>query len=209
MRPLTDTLPKPLLKVAGKPLIQYHLEKLAKAGFDNIVINHAWLGEKIEQALGDGAQFDLNIRYSSEGDALETAGGIINALPLLCPSEKHQVFTVINGDVFCDFELSSLPNELAPGHAHLMLVNNPAHNPKGDFALENGYLKLHGNKFTFSGVAVYHKDFFAGLSVKKMPLAPLLREQIGLNNVTGHLHRGKWCDVGTPERLQQLNNSEE
>ena len=208
MRPLTDNLPKPLLEVAGKPLIEYHIEKLVAAGIRHIVINHAWLGDKIEAQLGDGSRFGVRISYSAEGTALETAGGIVNALPLLCPTDSEQTFWVLNGDVFCDVDLGSLPQTLAPGHGHLLMVNNPEHNPEGDFAIADGFLALEGTKYTFSGIAAYHRAFFDGLSPEKLPLAPILRKQIAQKKVTGQVHEGIWCDVGTPQRLQQLNESE-
>lgn len=202
MRPLTDNLPKPLLKVAGKMLIEYHLEKLKAAQITEVVINHAWLGEKIEQALGDGSRYGLTIHYSPEVEALETAGGIINALPLLGNSE----FIVINGDIFCDYELSSLPSSLS-GLAHLLLVGNPEHHLEGDFALTNsGLLEQTGeNKQTFSGIGVYHADLFKGYPRGKLALAPILRKAMDQQQVTGEFYQGIWHDVGTPERLSELD----
>ncbi len=201
MRPLTDNLPKPLLKVAGKMLIEYHLEKLKAAQITEVVINHAWLGEKIEQALGDGTRYGLTIHYSPEVEALETAGGIINALPLLGNSE----FIVINGDIFCDYELSSLPSSLS-GLAHLLLVENPEHHLEGDFALTNsGLLEQTGeNKQTFSGIGVYHADLFKDYPRGKLALAPILRKAMDQQQVTGEFYQGIWHDVGTPERLSEL-----
>ena len=166
MRPLTDTTPKPLLQVGGKMLIEYHLEKLKQANITDVVINHAWLGEKVEQALGDGSRYGLNIQYSAEGEALETAGGIIKALPLL----GNGAFIVINGDIFCDYDAPSL---LAPisGLAHLLLVDNPEHNPEGDFELtELGEVQQTGeNKLTFSGIGIYHPDLFKKMEKGKLP----------------------------------------
>ena len=205
MRPLTDNLPKPLLKVAGKMLIEYHLEKLKAAQVTEVVINHAWLGEKIEQALGNGSRYGLTIRYSPEVEALETAGGIINALPLLI-DERNNEFIVINGDIFCDYELSNLPSSLS-GLAHLLLVENPEHHLQGDFALTNsGLLEQTGeNKQTFSGIGVYHADLFKDYPKGKLALAPILRKAMDQQQVTGEFYQGIWHDIGTPERLSELD----
>lgn len=202
MRPLTDSVPKPLLPVAGKPLVQYHLEKLAAAGVTEIVINHAWLGEQIEAALGDGSQCGINIHYSAEGEALETAGGIIKALPLL----GENPFIVVNGDVWCDYPFEKLLAR-RPEKAHLVLVANPEHNSQGDFALaEDGLLLDQGEKkLTFSGISVMNPQLFFGLDADKMALAPLLRQAIAQQQVSGELYPGDWVDVGTPERLQVLD----
>lgn len=229
MRPLTDNLPKPLLEIHGKTLIEYHLEALKKSGYQRVVINHAWLGHKIEEHIGDGHRFGLEVLYSVENQALETAGGIINALPLLFSNkqrdphkqecQKQQVssnqqascFTVVNGDVFTDFNFSELPVEISVGSAHLVLVNNPQHNPTGDFFLVDQRLQDSGEqKLTFSGIAQYHKDFFAGQidlgeSPNVKPLAPMLRKGISAQKITGQYHQGTWTDVGTPQRLEQLN----
>lgn len=212
MRPLTDTTPKPLLQVAGKPLVQYHIEKLAKAGVSEIVINHAWLGEQIEKELGDGSQWGVTIRYSAEGEALETAGGIIKALPLL----GEQPFIVVNGDVWSDYPFEQLL-VVTPEKAHLVLVANPEHNPLGDFALaEDGLLSEQGDKkFTFSGVSVMNPVLFSELISELdcgrgngvMPLAPLLRQAMAQQQVSGELYQGEWIDVGTPERLAVLDHS--
>jgi MurNAc alpha-1-phosphate uridylyltransferase len=207
MRPLTDNLPKPLLKVDGKMLIEYHLEKLKAAQVTDVVINHAWLGKKIEQALGDGSKYGLNIIYSPEGEALETAGGILNALPLLRGmDDKTDAFIVINGDIYCDYELSNLPSSLS-GLAHLVLVNNPQHNPEGDFLLtKSGAVEQAGdNKHTFSGIGVYHPDLFKDYPNGKLALAPVLRKAIDQNQVTGEFYQGVWHDIGTPERLNELD----
>ena len=202
MRPLTDTIPKPLLKVAGKMLIEYHLEKLQAAQVTDVVINYAWLGEKIEHALGDGSRYGLNISYSEETEALETAGGIVNALSLL----GNTPFIVINGDIFCDIDFSSL---LAPisGLAHLILVDNPEHNPNGDFSLtEAGAVNQAGeNKLTFSGIGIYHPDLFKNKANGKLALAPVLREAMDQHFVTGSHYQGMWHDIGTPERLSELD----
>jgi len=204
MRPLTDTTPKPLLSVADKPLVQYHIEKLAQAGVSEIVINHAWLGEQIERTLGDGSRWGVNIRYSAEGKALETAGGIIKALPLL----GEQPFIVVNGDVWIDYPFECLL-ALVPEKAHLVLVKNPEHNRLGDFALlENGLVTEQSDeKFTFSGVSVLNPMLFSELDNGIMPLAPLLRQTIGERQVSGELYQGEWVDVGTPERLAKLDEA--
>ena len=202
MRPLTDNLPKPLLKVAGKMLIEYHLENLKAAHITEVVINHAWLGEKIEKALGDGSRYGLNIHYSAEGEALETAGGIINALSLF----DNEAFIVINGDIFCDYKLSNLPSSLS-GLAHLLLVENPMHHPQGDFALTtSGMLEQTGeHKQTFSGIGVYHPDLFKDYPNGKLALAPILRKAMDQQQVTGESYQGIWHDIGTPERLHELD----
>lgn len=205
MRPLTDNLPKPLLKVAGKMLIEYHLEKLQAAQITEVVINHAWLGEKIEQVLGDGSRYGLNIYYSPEVEALETAGGILKALPLL-RGEQNEAFIVINGDIYCDYELSNLPTSLL-GLAHLVLVNNPQHHLEGDFSLtKSGAVAQEGkNKLTFSGIGVYHPDLFKSYPNGKLALAPILRKAMVQHQVTGESYKGIWHDIGTPERLNELD----
>jgi N-acetyl-alpha-D-muramate 1-phosphate uridylyltransferase len=204
MRPLTDDLPKPLLEVGGKMLIEYQLEKCKAAGITDVVINHAWLGEKIEQALGDGTRYGLKIQYSAEGEALETAGGIIHALPLLGDAP----FVVINGDIFCDYDISGLPMTLS-GLAHLVLVNNPSHHPQGDFALSgsNKVTETGKDKLTFSGIGVYHPDLFKAYPEGKRALAPVLRQAMQQARVTGEYFQGEWYDIGTPERLHQLDLS--
>jgi MurNAc alpha-1-phosphate uridylyltransferase len=202
MRPLTDQTPKPLLSVGGKPLIVWHLERLAKAGFKEVVINHAHLGAQIEQALGDGKSWDLKIQYSPEKIALETAGGIANALPLL----GSVPFLVVNGDTFIEIDFASL--KLPLNHlVHLVLVDNPAQHPQGDFAIENGLLKNDGvAKLTFSGVGIYHPDLFASLVPgEPAKLAPLLRQAIANNLASAQHYQGVWHDIGTPERLSSLD----
>ena len=202
MRPLTDQTPKPLLSVGGKPLIVWHLERLAKAGFKEVVINHAHLGAQIEQALGDGKFWGLKIQYSPEKNALETAGGIANALPLL----GSVPFLVVNGDTFTDIDFASL--KLPLNHlVHLVLVDNPAQHPQGDFAIENGLLKNDGvAKLTFSGVGIYHPDLFASLVPgEPAKLAPLLRQAIANNLASAQHYQGVWHDIGTPERLSSLD----
>ena len=204
MRPLTDHTPKPSLKVGGKPLIVWHLERLAKAGFKEVVINHAHLGEQIEQALGDGSQWGVHIQYSPEITALETAGGIANALPLL----GAEPFLVVNGDTFTEVDFGVLTHALqANNHAHLVLVNNPPQHPNGDFAIEAGKLKNTGEKMlTFSGVGVYHPDLFASvMRGEPAKLAPLLRQAIAENQATAEYYQGGWHDIGTPDRLSMLD----
>lgn len=201
MRPLTDHTPKPLLPVAGKPLIAYHLEALAAAGFRRVVINVAWLGEQIVAALGAGERFGLELLYSREHTALETAGGIRQALPLL----GEAPFVVINGDVWTDFPLA----ELRPpkGLAHLVLVDNPPHHVQGDFLLQGGQVvDAAGQRLTFSGIGVYRPELFAGLAEGVRPLAPLLREAMAKGQVNGQHYRGRWIDVGTPARLKELED---
>lgn len=217
MRPLTDLTPKPLLQVGGKSLIVWHIERLVRASISEIVINHAYLGEQIEQALGDGSQFGAHIRYSPEGTALETAGGIAFALNLL----GEEPFAVVNGDIYCDYDFAHL--DLLAKHmhrsqdnAHLILVNNPSHHPQGDFLLhaervlpvDNQRPIANGSQFTFSGIGLYKPVLFAHISRgSKAPLAPLLREQIVLGKISGAHYGGTWVDVGTPQRLMELDNS--
>ena len=195
MRPLTDYTPKPLLKVADKPLIVWHIEALKRSGFCNIVINVAYLGEQIIEYLGDGSEFGVNIQFSDEQDegALETAGGIFKALPLL-----SETFLVVNGDVWTDYVYDN-SFDLKGDLAHLLLVSNPEHNPTGDF-----YLTGSDEKFTFSGIGYYSKKLFANLSYGKQPLAPLLFEAIDNKNITTSYYSGEWHDIGTPERLMAL-----
>jgi len=202
MRPLTDTTPKPLLEVGGKALIEHHIEAVVRAGFHDIVINHAWLGYQIEQYLGDGARFNATIHYSSEGaKALETGGGIFKALPLLGP----ETFLVINGDIFTDFDFTTLPTQI-DGLAHLVLVDNPAHNPVGDFVLQEGRVHSDGpDMLTFSGIGLYRPQLFAGCRPGAFPLAPLLRQAMAQGQVTGTRFQGLWLDIGTPQRLAELN----
>ena len=202
MRPLTDHRPKALLPVAGRPLIIWHIERLAAAGIHDLVINHAHLGEQIEDALGDGSAWGVRIRYSAEGEgrALETGGGILRALPLLGDGP----FLVINADVWCDFDLTrlDLPNGTK---AHLVMVDNPRHHPEGDFHLAGGLLHVAGQpRLTFSGIGAYSPTLFAGREAGSFPLAPLLREAMQEASVSGEHHRGHWMDIGTPQRLAEL-----
>jgi MurNAc alpha-1-phosphate uridylyltransferase len=207
MRPLTDHTPKPLLQVGGKPLIVWHIERLVRAGITDLVINHAHLGVQIEQALGDGSQFGVTIRYSDEGTALETAGGIAFASHLL----GEEPFAVVNGDVYCDYDFRHFPQCAAAlanseDSAHLVLVDNPEHNLKGDFGLQGARITDTAPKFTFSGIGLYKPQLFAHIQRgTKAPLAPLLREQIAAGKVSGEHHRGVWVDVGTPQRLDELD----
>ncbi len=235
MRPLTDTLPKPLLSVGGKPLIVWHLERLASWGIRKVVINHAHLGHLLEQALGDGSQWNLQIAWSPEEQALETAGGIAQALPLL----GQAPFLVVNGDVFCDLDGQSVSAALArvcselggastgsvaagsgagrvaasgTNLAHLWLVDNPEHKSSGDFTLRSDGSVLPqpdasaGEPLTFSGIGLYSPALFAGCERgKKAPLAPLLRSAMAEGRVTGERLQGRWVDVGTPQRLAELD----
>lgn len=201
LRPLTDEIPKPLIKVAGRSIIEYHLVNLAKAGFKEIIINTAWLAEKIHQQLGDGSKYGVSITYSDEGEALETAGGIINALPLL----GNEPFLVVNGDIWCDFDFSALPYLKRTAQAHLVLVNNPEHNQNGDFSLDNNLIINSGKTmYTFSGIGIYSPEFFAEQQPSSTPLAPIIRKKCEENLVSGQIYTGLWTDVGTIERLQEL-----
>ncbi|HMM55604.1 MAG TPA: nucleotidyltransferase family protein [Candidatus Desulfobacillus sp.] len=207
MRPLSDTTPKPLLAAGGKPLIVRHVEALARAGIVDLVINHAHLGHLIVQALGDGARFGARIRYSPEAEALESAGGIAQALPLLGAAP----FAVINGDIACDYDFARLPPLAAALErngqlAHLVLVPNPPHHPQGDFFLREGWLAAAGGaRLTFAGIGVYAPALFAGIARgARAALAPLLRAAIDAGAVGGELHEGLWLDVGTPGRLAEL-----
>ena len=205
MRPLTDRMPKPLLPVAGKPLIVWHLERLAFAGFRDIVINHAHLGDQIEALLGHGEAWGIRIQYSVEpAGALETAGGIANALPLL----GSDAFLVVNGDIFCDWDVHRACEVLAPDMlAHLVLVDNPPQHPAGDFTLTDGKVGAGETaRHTFSGIGIYSPELFAGIERgKAAKLAPLLLEAIAAGKVSGEYHDGRWVDVGTPERLAALD----
>lgn len=205
MRPLTDHTPKPLLPVAGRALIDYHLEALARAGLREVVINHAHLGVQIEAALGNGSRHGLRISYSAEPEgALETGGGILQALSKLGPDP----FLVINGDIWTDYDYARLPQRL-DGLAHLVLVDNPPQHPDGDFHLHpDGRLReTGGTRLTFSGIGVYHPDLFTGCEPGRFPLAPLLRRAIAQGQVSGEHFTGRWVDVGTPERLRELDRA--
>ncbi len=200
MMPLTETLPKPMLKINDKPLLEHHINRLRVAGITDIVINLAWQGEKIVQYFGNGAKFGVKIQYSHEpAGGLETAGGIIQALPLL-----GEQFIVINGDVFTDYDVSSLMQlHLQAGEAHIVLVENPAHNLGGDFALS--HVSQDSQKYTFSGISRYHAEFFKGYSAGVCPLGPILREKLNEYQVSTELYLGQWDDIGTPARLDEIN----
>ena len=203
MRPLTDSCPKPLLKVAGKPLIQWHLERLAAAGFHEVVINLSWLGEQIASALGDGGQFGVSIQYSREPwPALETGGGLFQALPLLGKAP----FLVVNGDVFTDIDFATL-RVAADDLAQLVLVGNPPQHPKGDFCLSGrGRIQAEGGaRLTYSGVGVFRPEFFAGAQAGRFPLLPWLLRALEAGKLGGQRHDGLWLDIGTPERLAELD----
>jgi MurNAc alpha-1-phosphate uridylyltransferase len=208
MRPLTDSTPKVMLEAGGKPLIEWHVERLRRAGVRRVVINHAWLGEQIERCLGDGTRLGLEIVYSAEQHALESAGGIANALPLI----GAQPFLVVNGDIFTDFEFTALRTRLpqldgTTRLAHLVLVPNPEHNPEGDFALFDRQVNSDGPaRLTFSGVGLYHPALFASVvRGERARLAPLLRAAMDRGTVSGERYDGLWIDVGTPERLADLD----
>ncbi|MDE2089207.1 MAG: nucleotidyltransferase family protein [Gammaproteobacteria bacterium] len=204
MRPLTETTPKPLLIAAGRPLIEYLIEALTRAGIRDLVINISWMGERIETALGDGRRHGVRIRYSREGDqALETGGGIFRALPLLGP----EPFLALNGDIWTDYAFERLPREPA-GLAHLVLVDNPAHHGAGDFALRDGKVgNADAPRLTFSGIALYRPALFAECAPGRFPLAPVLRRAADAGQVSGEHYRGRWLDVGTPQRLAQLDRT--
>jgi MurNAc alpha-1-phosphate uridylyltransferase len=203
LRPLTDETPKPLIKVAGKSLIEYHLLNLANAGFTDIVINTAWLANKIHETLGDGNRYGVSIQYSDEGVAQETAGGIINALSLL----GNEPFLVVNGDICCDFDFSNLPDLKDKTQAHLVLVNNPEHNPAGDFAIAEGMLCNQGKpKYTYSGIGIYSPRFFSNSTQGVLPLAPMLKKKAEKKLITAQRFTGLWTDVGSIERLHALED---
>jgi len=205
MRPLTDLCPKPLLAAGGKPLIVWHIERLAGAGFRDLVINHAHLGHLLEAALGDGRALGVHIRWSAEPPgALETAGGIRHALPWL----DDAPFLVVNGDTYVDWDFHTARQALRPDDlAHLVLVDNPPHNPKGDFALAGDRISnATDHRLTFSGIGIYRPALFAGLADNTpAKLAPLLRSAADAGQVGGSRHRGRWEDIGTPERLAALD----
>lgn len=213
MRPLTDACPKPLLEVGGKPLIVWQIERLARSGFETIVINHAWLGEQIEAALGDGSRWHVQLRYSPEHEALETAGGIVNALPLVEDNGVSEVFLAVSGDVYADFDYRALNahaqamKSLAEPGMHLVMVPNPAFHPNGDFALTDGVLSLDAEpRFTFGNIGLYDTRMFRDLPRgTRRALKPYYRETIARGLATGELYEGLWENVGTPAQLQALN----
>lgn len=202
MRPLTDQLPKPLLPVAGKPLIGYHLESLARAGVHDVVINLSWLGARIRESLGDGSRFGVRIIYSDEGAVpYETGGGIFHALPLLGPGP----FLVVNGDTWTDVQFAQLEVG-ADAHGRLVLVPNPPHHPRGDFGLDGAtVVERETDRYTYSGIGLYRPEFFHGCEPGRFPLLPLLRRAIAAGKLRGEVHRGEWLDIGSPERLAALD----
>ncbi len=214
MRPLTDTRPKPLLEVGGKPLIVWQIERLAQAGFETIVINHAWLGEQIEQVLGDGKRYGVRLVYSAESEALETAGGIAKALPLLEADGAPRVFAAVSGDVFCEFDYARLHESAArlaasaqPG-MHLVMVPNPPFHSRGDFGLDAaGRLSLDGAvRYTFGNIGVYDTRMFRALAPgERRALTPYYRETIAEGLASGELYDGRWENVGTPDQLRALD----
>lgn len=202
MRPLTDSVPKPLLPVRGRPLIAWHLAALVRAGIRDVVINVSWLGDRLRAALGDGAAFGVRIAWSEEGPvALETGGGIRHALPLLGP----EPFLVVSADIWTDIDFARLA--LEPGaEAHLVLVPNPPHHPRGDFGLEGGrVVERATDRLTYGNVGIYRPALFEGFAAGRFPLVEVLRRGIAAGTVRGEVHRGAWCDVGTPARLAELD----
>lgn len=207
MRPLTDRTPKPLLTLGGKPMIQYHIEALAAAGMRDIVVNLAWLGSSIRGALGDGTRFGVRIRYSDEGEAaLETGGGIFNALPLLAGESGSDPFLVVSGDVWTEYPLDTCANKIAPRDvAHFVVVPNPDFHTRGDFGLADGRLVDSGERYTYANIGVFRPEFFAGCQRGKFPVGPLMFDWIRKGRVSGELYRGGWHNVGTPEQLKLLD----
>lgn len=220
MLPLTATTPKPLLKAGGSTLIEHQIRKLAAAGFTELVINHAWLGAQIEAALGDGSALGVSIQWSREDEPLETAGGIVRALPLLGP----EPFALVNADIWTDYPFARLRHALAATDlVHLVLVPNPAHHPNGDFSLSGSARLLSSQpssqlppqassqgaatqRYTYSGIAVFNPHLFDDMADGKAPLLPCLQKAIGLRRASGDVFGGAWIDVGTPERLAELDS---
>ena len=206
LRPLTDRMPKPMVPVLGKPLIEHAIERLVQAGVEELVVNLGYRGEQLREALGEGARWSVRIHYSEEGDPpLETGGGIFRALPLL----GEGPFLVINSDVYSDIDLEHLVGSadqtLSRDLAHLVMVRNPAHRPGGDFVLDRGRIRLDGEpRYTFSGVSLMRAALFCNCEPGRFPLAPLLRHAAACEQLGGRLHEGAWSDVGTPERLAEL-----
>ena len=208
LRPITDITPKPLVPIAGKPLIVYHLEALARAGIRDVVINLSWLPDKLRAALRDGSEYGVRIKYTDEGPVpLETGGGIFNAIQLLGPGP----FLVVNGDTFTDIDFGALRagadgDTRAGALARLVLVPNPIQHPRGDFGLEGDrVVERDTERFTYSGVGVYRPELFEGCTPGRFPLLPLLKRAIAAGRLRGELHKGQWCDVGTPQRLAELD----
>ncbi len=204
LRPHTDITPKPLIQVGQYRLIEYHLYNLARAGIEDVIINISWLADQVRATLGDGRRYSTKISYSDEGEeALETAGGIIKALPML----GRGPFLVINGDIWCDYDLTALTGKQLDYEAHLILVHNPEHNTAGDFALEHEYIRNSGNDMlTYSGIGLYTAELFAETQAGKRALAPILRKKADQNKISGEIYNGKWVDIGTIERLAQLRS---
>jgi N-acetyl-alpha-D-muramate 1-phosphate uridylyltransferase len=202
MRPITDSTPKPLVQVGGRPLIAWHLEALARAAIREVVINLSWLGAQVRATLGDGRDYGVSITYSDEGPVpLETGGGIFRAVPLLGPGP----FLVVNADIWTDIDFAAVALE-AQAHARLLLIPNPPHHPRGDFGLEGDLVVTRDtDRYTYSGVGVYRPEFFGGCTAGRFPLLPLLNRAIAAGLVRGEVHRGEWCDVGTVERLASLD----
>lgn len=207
MRPLTDASPKPLLTIGGKPMIQYHIEALAAAGMRDIVVNLAWLGSLIREALGDGSRFGVRIQYSDEGDAaLETGGGIFKALPLLAGPSGKDPFVVVSGDVWTEYPLGTCASKLAATDvAHFVVVPNPDFHTRGDFGLVGGRLVDEGERYTYANIGVFRPEFFANCQPGKFPVGPLMFEWIRKGRVSGELYHGAWHNVGTPAQLRQLD----
>jgi len=202
LRPLTDTLPKPLIPVQGRPLIEWHLERLAAAGIGEVAINTSWLGDRLRAALGDGARLGVAITWFDEGPVpLEAAGGIVNALAFF----GEEPFAVVNGDVFTDYALP--PRAPAAGHlAHVVLVDNPPEHPRGDYAIECGELRFEGPlRRTYAGIASYRPALFRGLGPGVRAWKPLIDAAVAAGRVTAEVHRGAWSDIGTPGRLAAAN----
>jgi MurNAc alpha-1-phosphate uridylyltransferase len=202
MRPITDSTPKPLVRVGDRPLIAWHLAALARAGIREVVINLSWLGHQVRTTLGDGRDYGVSITYSDEGPVpLETGGGIFRAVPLLGPGP----FLVVNADIWTDIDFAAVALE-EHAHARLLLIPNPPHHPRGDFGLEGDLVVTRDtDRYTYSGVGMYRPEFFAGCTPGRFPLLPLLNRAIAAGLVRGQVHRGEWCDVGTVERLASLD----
>lgn len=201
LRPITDSVPKPLVRVGGRPLIAWHLVRLAQAGVREVVINLSWLGEKVRAALGDGREFGVHITWSEEGPLpLETGGGILKALPALAPGP----FLVVSADIWTDIDFARI--RIPEGsQAHLVLIPNPPHHTRGDFGLEEGLVvDREHDRFTYANVGIYRAELFDGFNAGRFPLLTVLRRGIAAQAVSGEIHRGEWCDVGTPERLGDL-----
>ncbi len=202
MRPLTDRTPKPLLEVGGETLLGRHLDRLARAGVREAVVNNAYLGDLVRAFVGDGGRWGLQVRHSIEpSGALDTGGGVREALPLL----GEDPFVLVNSDIWTEFDFETLKRRLDDRLAHLILVPNPEHHPGGDFALREGMVQREGEKFTYAGIALIHPKLLLAHPRGKFPLAPILKSAIRSGQVSGELFRGHWCDVGTPERLLEAN----